>query len=78
MARPKQIFMPQCGLAPGFISVLANDLAKKFDSLDAVHMPSARPAGIPLQRAELQSHLVHQRADQRILQSMPRRSTRAA
>src|SRR6516165_3435654 len=26
MARPDQIFMPQCGLAPGFISVLANDL----------------------------------------------------
>ncbi len=38
MARPEQIFMPQCGLAPGFISVLANDLAQKFDSLDAVHM----------------------------------------
>jgi saccharopine dehydrogenase-like NADP-dependent oxidoreductase len=38
MTRPGQIFMPQCGLAPGFISVLANDLARKFDSLDAVHM----------------------------------------
>ena len=33
-----QIFMPQCGLAPGFISVLAHHLTKSFDSLDTVHM----------------------------------------
>nr|WP_315476535.1 saccharopine dehydrogenase C-terminal domain-containing protein [uncultured Undibacterium sp.] len=26
-------FVPQCGLAPGFISILANELAGKFDSL---------------------------------------------
>jgi saccharopine dehydrogenase-like NADP-dependent oxidoreductase len=32
------VFMPQCGLAPGFISVVANDLAKKFDSLATVRM----------------------------------------
>jgi saccharopine dehydrogenase-like NADP-dependent oxidoreductase len=31
-------FMPQCGLAPGFISVVAYDLAKRFDSLHNVHM----------------------------------------
>ena len=31
-------FMPQCGLAPGFISVTAYDLAKKFDSLETVRM----------------------------------------
>jgi saccharopine dehydrogenase-like NADP-dependent oxidoreductase len=31
-------FMPQCGLAPGFISVAAYDLAKKFESLDTVRM----------------------------------------
>ncbi|MCJ8510341.1 saccharopine dehydrogenase family protein [Rhizobium lemnae] len=31
-------FIPQCGLAPGFISIVANDLAKKFDSLDSVRM----------------------------------------
>ncbi len=30
--------IPQCGLAPGFISIVANDLAKKFDSLRDVHM----------------------------------------
>lgn len=31
-------FMPQCGLAPGFISVVAYDLAKHFDSLKTVRM----------------------------------------
>ncbi|MGV1832901.1 saccharopine dehydrogenase family protein [Agrobacterium vitis] len=31
-------FIPQCGLAPGFISIVANDLAKRFDSLDSVRM----------------------------------------
>ncbi len=37
-ARPGQVFMPQCGLAPGFISILARDVARKFDALDTVHM----------------------------------------
>ena len=32
------ILMPQCGLAPGFISIAANHLASQFDSLDQVHM----------------------------------------
>jgi saccharopine dehydrogenase-like NADP-dependent oxidoreductase len=31
-------FMPQCGLAPGFISIVAYDLAKRFDTLHNVHM----------------------------------------
>lgn len=31
-------FMPQCGLAPGFISVVAYDLTKRFDTLEDVHM----------------------------------------
>lgn len=31
-------FAPQCGLAPGFISIVAHDLAKRFDSLREVHM----------------------------------------
>lgn len=31
-------FVPQCGLAPGFISLVAHDLAQKFDSLDTVKM----------------------------------------
>ena len=31
-------FAPQCGLAPGFISIVANHLAQSFDSLREVHM----------------------------------------
>lgn len=31
-------FIPQCGLAPGFISIVAYDLARRFDSLHNVHM----------------------------------------
>jgi saccharopine dehydrogenase-like NADP-dependent oxidoreductase len=31
-------FIPQCGLAPGFISIVAADLARGFDSLDSVRM----------------------------------------
>jgi len=31
-------FMPQCGLAPGFIQVVAYDMTKTFDTLDKVHM----------------------------------------
>lgn len=31
-------FAPQCGLAPGFISVVANDLMQHFPSLDTVKM----------------------------------------
>jgi saccharopine dehydrogenase-like NADP-dependent oxidoreductase len=33
-----QTFMPQCGLAPGFISILAYDLCQGFDELDNVKM----------------------------------------
>jgi saccharopine dehydrogenase-like NADP-dependent oxidoreductase len=32
------IFMPQCGLAPGFINILANDLMGRFTELDAVKL----------------------------------------
>jgi saccharopine dehydrogenase-like NADP-dependent oxidoreductase len=31
-------FIPQCGLAPGFISIVAWDLACQFDTLDSVRM----------------------------------------
>ena len=31
-------FIPQCGLAPGFIAIVAADLARGFDSLDSVRM----------------------------------------
>ena len=33
-----QIFMPQCGLAPGFIGILAASMMNRFDRLDAIHM----------------------------------------
>jgi saccharopine dehydrogenase-like NADP-dependent oxidoreductase len=32
------ILMPQCGLAPGFISVAAQHLVNQFESIDSVHM----------------------------------------
>jgi saccharopine dehydrogenase-like NADP-dependent oxidoreductase len=31
-------FVPQCGLAPGFISIVAYDIARRFDTLDAVRL----------------------------------------
>jgi saccharopine dehydrogenase-like NADP-dependent oxidoreductase len=37
-AIPGQIFMPQCGLAPGFVSIVAQHLTEAFESLDAVYM----------------------------------------
>jgi len=40
-----QIFMPQCGLAPGFISIVAQHLTKQFERLDAVRM---RVGALPL------------------------------
>lgn len=33
-----QAFVPQCGLAPGFISIVANDLMGHFDSIETVKM----------------------------------------
>jgi saccharopine dehydrogenase-like NADP-dependent oxidoreductase len=33
-----QIFMPQCGLAPGFISIAANDLINWFERVETVRM----------------------------------------
>ncbi len=38
-------FMPQCGLAPGFIGISAYHLAKQFDTLDTVKM---RVGDLPL------------------------------
>lgn len=37
-ASAKQAFMPQCGLAPGFISIVAHDLMTHFETLDTVKM----------------------------------------
>ena len=32
------VLIPQCGLAPGFISIVASDLASRFDRLDSVRL----------------------------------------
>ena len=37
-ARLGQIFMPQCGLAPGFVSIAAHHLTRDFDKLDEVEL----------------------------------------
>ena len=37
-SRPGQIFMPQCGLAPGFVAIAAYHLTRRFDRLDEVRM----------------------------------------
>jgi saccharopine dehydrogenase-like NADP-dependent oxidoreductase len=37
-ARPGQVFVPQCGLAPGFISIVASHLLTRFEKLDTVRM----------------------------------------
>jgi saccharopine dehydrogenase-like NADP-dependent oxidoreductase len=34
----KQVFAPQCGLAPGFISIAANELIQHFESLRSVKL----------------------------------------
>ncbi len=36
--RSPTAFMPQCGLAPGFIGIVAHHLAQQFDSLDEIKM----------------------------------------
>jgi saccharopine dehydrogenase-like NADP-dependent oxidoreductase len=37
-AQPGQIFMPQCGLAPGFISIIAHHLTRSFSELENVRL----------------------------------------
>lgn len=37
-ARGGQLFVPQCGLAPGFVSIAAHQLAQSFERLDTVKM----------------------------------------
>ena len=37
-AADRQIFMPQCGLAPGFISIVANNLINWFERVETVKM----------------------------------------
>lgn len=37
-AKPGQVFMPQCGLAPGFIGILGYSLRNEFDKLDTLKL----------------------------------------
>jgi saccharopine dehydrogenase-like NADP-dependent oxidoreductase len=37
-AKANSAFIPQCGLAPGFISIVTQNLARDFDELDAIRM----------------------------------------
>ena len=46
-------FMPQCGLAPGFISIVAHDIAQHFDELDTV---SLRVGALPEYRTNSLSY----------------------
>ena len=34
----RSAFIPQCGLAPGFVSIVANDIAQRFDTLDTLSL----------------------------------------
>jgi len=44
-ARPGQIFMPQCGLAPGFVAIAGHALTQQFERLDTVRL---RVGALPL------------------------------
>src|SRR5271165_1062795 len=37
-ANARSAFIPQCGLAPGFVSIVAYDLAQRFETLDSVRL----------------------------------------
>ncbi len=37
-ARGGQVFVPQCGLAPGFVSIVARHLTRQFDTLETVRL----------------------------------------
>ncbi len=37
-AKARSVLMPQCGLAPGFIGIVGNDLARRFDTLHTLRM----------------------------------------
>ena len=37
-AKGKGLFVPQCGLAPGIVSIIAAHLARGFEALDSVHL----------------------------------------
>jgi saccharopine dehydrogenase-like NADP-dependent oxidoreductase len=50
-ANANTAFIPQCGLAPGFVSIVAFDLAKGFEVLDSLRLRVGRFLNIPLTRS---------------------------
>jgi saccharopine dehydrogenase-like NADP-dependent oxidoreductase len=46
-ARDRQIFMPQCGLAPGFVSIAGYHLAQGFEKLDDLRLRVGALAQFP-------------------------------
>lgn len=46
-AHPGQIFMPQCGLAPGFVSIAGHHLAKSFEKIDELRLRVGALAQFP-------------------------------
>ena len=63
-------FIPQCGLAPGFISIVAAESGPALRRPARCPPARRRPAEIPVQRAQLQPDLVHRRGDQRVLRAV--------
>ena len=63
-----QAFVPQCGLAPGFVSIAANSLISHFDDAAQRQAACRRAAAEPEQRAQVLAHLVHRGSHQRIRQ----------
>jgi hypothetical protein len=59
--------MPQCGLAPGFIGIVAHHLAQGFDTLHEVKMRVGALPAFPTNCAEIQPDLERGRPDQRVL-----------
>jgi len=43
--KPGRVFVPQCGLAPGFVGIAGNSLAKRLDSVDVLAL---RVGALPL------------------------------
>ena len=66
-----EAFVPQCGLAPGFISIAAAELITPLRRAARGEAARRRPAAAPEQRPQVLPHLVHRGTDQRVRQSLP-------
>ncbi len=71
-------FVPQCGLAPGFISIVAHHLAKKFDSLRTLQMRVGALPQFPANALKYNLTWSNGRPDQRVPAIPARRSMTGA